>query len=82
VLKKHSAKKLFAKVSKIKHSAKSLFYFTDGFLRGTRQRAYLSSARKKHSVKYLALDKEPNSGIVSNPKSILKTRVRYSFNIV
>jgi hypothetical protein len=38
-----------------------MFYFTDGFLLGTRQIASLLSARKKnYSVKYLAPHKEPN----------------------
>jgi hypothetical protein len=41
------------------------FYFTEGFLFGTRQRAF-SSAQKKHSAKHLALGKEPNSGSVLN----------------
>jgi hypothetical protein len=41
-----------------------VFYFTESFLRGTRQRASLLSARKKHSAKYLVLDKERNSGSV------------------
>jgi hypothetical protein len=41
-----------------------VFYFTDSFLSGTRQRASLPSARKKHSTKYLVLGKERNSGSV------------------
>jgi hypothetical protein len=41
-----------------------VFSFTESFLRGTRQRASLPSARKKHSTKYLAFGKEPNSGSV------------------
>jgi hypothetical protein len=39
-----------------------MFSFIEGFFVGTRQRIFLSSVRKEHSVKYLALAKEPNSG--------------------
>jgi hypothetical protein len=63
---KHSAKKLFNECQKIKTLSKELlrrvFSFTEGFLRGTRQRASLPSARKKHSAKYLVLGTEPNYG--------------------
>jgi hypothetical protein len=45
-----------------KELLRRVFSFTEGFLRGTRQRASLSSARKKHSAKNMVLDKEPNSG--------------------
>jgi hypothetical protein len=41
-------------LGKIKYSANILrrvFYFTESFLRGTRQRTSLPSARKKHSAK-------------------------------
>jgi hypothetical protein len=48
-----------------KELLRRVFSFTEGFLRGTRQRASLSSARKKHSAKNLALGKEPNSGSVT-----------------
>ena len=46
VLKKHSAKSLFAECQKKKHSTK----------------VSLSSARKKHSANHVALGKEPVSG--------------------
>jgi hypothetical protein len=42
-----------------------VFYFTECFLRDTRQRASLPSARKKHSAKNMTLGKEPNSGSAS-----------------
>ena len=45
-----------------KELLRRVFSFTEGFLRGTRQRDYLPSAQKKHSAKYLALGKEPNFG--------------------
>jgi hypothetical protein len=45
-----------------KELLRRVFSFTEAFLRGTRQSASMSSARKKHSAKYLVLDKEPNSG--------------------
>jgi hypothetical protein len=50
-----------------------VFYFTEGFLCGTRQRASLSSARKKQSAKYLVLGKEPNfcSDHSSSPETTL-----------
>jgi hypothetical protein len=41
-----------------------VFSFIEGFLCGTRQRASLPSARKKHSAKHLTLDKESNSDSV------------------
>jgi hypothetical protein len=69
-VKKHLTKKLFAecqktlgketpcRVSKIKPSAKIFFaecFFTEGFLLGTRQRASLPSAQKKHSANHFTL---------------------------
>jgi hypothetical protein len=50
-------KETLCQVSKIKHSAKSLFaeFFTEGFLLGTRQGSSLSVVKK-------TLGKEPNSG--------------------
>jgi hypothetical protein len=39
-----------------------VFSFTEGFLRGTRQRALCRVPEIKHSAKNLALGKEPNSG--------------------
>jgi len=36
--------------------------FAECFFSGTRQSAYLPSARKKHSANYLTLGKEPGSG--------------------
>jgi hypothetical protein len=64
--KKTLGKETLCRVSKINHSAKSLFaecfLLPRFFLRGTRQRASLPSARKKHSAKNMALGKEPNSG--------------------
>jgi hypothetical protein len=47
-----------------KELLRRVFSFTEGFLRGTRQRTTLPSARKKHSAKNLALGKEPNSGSI------------------
>jgi hypothetical protein len=41
-----------------------LFSFTEGFLRGTRQRALCRVPEIKHSAKNMALGKEPNSGSV------------------
>jgi hypothetical protein len=48
-----------------------VFYFTEGFLRGTRQRALCRVPEIKHSAKNMTLGKEPNSGsalcyVVSN----------------
>jgi hypothetical protein len=60
-----SVKKLSASVKNKTLGKKILrwvFSFTEGFLCGTRQRASLPSARKKHSAKYLVLSKEPNYG--------------------
>jgi hypothetical protein len=54
-----------------KELLRRVFSFTKGFLCGTRQRAYLPSAEKKHSVKYLAFGKEPNFG--SDRGSIILT---------
>jgi hypothetical protein len=51
-----------------KEPLRRVFSFTEGFLCGTRQRASLPSDRKKQLVKYLALDKEPNSDIVTKIK--------------
>jgi hypothetical protein len=39
-----------------------VFSFTEGFLRGTRQRALCRVPEIKHSAKNMALGKEPNSG--------------------
>jgi hypothetical protein len=47
-----------------KELLRRVFSFTEGFLRGTRQRTTLPSAQKKHSAKNLALGKEPNSGSI------------------
>jgi hypothetical protein len=59
----------FCLVSKIKtldiETLCRVFFFTEGFLLGTRQKASLPSARKKHSANYLTLGKEPNSGSVN-----------------
>jgi hypothetical protein len=71
--KKHSAKSSLPSV-KNKTLGKELFcrvfYFTERFLCGTQQRAFLPSAQKKHSAKYLVLDKERNSGSdVPSPSS-------------
>jgi hypothetical protein len=44
-----------------------VFSFTEGFLRGTRQRALCRVPEIKHSAKNMALDKEPNSGSVQSP---------------
>jgi hypothetical protein len=41
-----------------------VFSFTEGFLRGTRQRALCRVPEIKHSAKNMALGKEPNSGSV------------------
>jgi hypothetical protein len=70
--KKTLGKELFAECQKKtlgKHSAKSFFaecFFIEGFLRGTRHKASLPSARKKHSAKNMALGKELNFGNVPN----------------
>jgi hypothetical protein len=64
VSKKHSAKSSLPSVKNKtlgKELLRRVFSFTEGFLRGTRQRTSLPSIRKKHSVKYLVLDKESNS---------------------
>jgi hypothetical protein len=65
--KKHSANSSLPSV-KNKTLGKELlcrvFYFTESFLCGTRQRAYLSSARKIHSAKYLVLDKKREIPVV------------------
>jgi hypothetical protein len=67
---KKIGKETLCRVSKIKYSAKSFFaecfLLPRIFLRGTRQKASLSSDRKKHSAKYLTLGKEPNSGSVAH----------------
>jgi hypothetical protein len=64
--KKTLDKETLCRVSKIKHSAKRFFAecfsFTEGFLRGTWQRALCRVPEIKHSAKNMALDKEPNSG--------------------
>jgi hypothetical protein len=63
--KKHSTKSSLPSVKNKtlgKELFRRVFYFTESFLRGTRQRASLPNARKKHSAKYLVLDKERNSG--------------------
>jgi hypothetical protein len=39
-----------------------VFYFTEGFLRGTRQRALCRVPEIKHSAKNMTLGKELNSG--------------------
>jgi hypothetical protein len=52
-----------------------VFFFSDGFLLGTWQRASLPSARKKHSVNYLTLGKEPNSGSDSKLWRFLTTGI-------
>jgi hypothetical protein len=39
-----------------------VFSFTEGFLRGTRQRALCRVPEIKHSAKNMTLDKEPNFG--------------------
>jgi hypothetical protein len=69
VSKKTLGKETLCRVSKIKHSAKSFFaecfFFTESFLRGTRQRALCRVPKIKHSAKNMALGKEPNSGSVS-----------------
>jgi hypothetical protein len=58
--------KLSLSIVEKKHSAKSFFaeclLLPRVVLCGTRQRAFLPSARNKHSAKYLVLGKEPNSG--------------------
>jgi hypothetical protein len=46
-----------------------VFSFTEGFLRGTRQRTSLPSARKKTLDKEYELDKKPNSGSGSSLKA-------------
>jgi hypothetical protein len=50
-------RKLFAECQKTlgQEALRRVFAFTEGFLCGTRQRASLPSARKKHSAKYLVL---------------------------
>jgi hypothetical protein len=75
--KKHLAKKLFTECQKKHSAKSSLpsvknktlgkellrrvFYFAESFLRDTRQRASLPSARKKNTqTKYLVLSKERN----------------------
>jgi len=45
-----------------KELLRRVFSFTEGFLRGTRQRAICRVPEIKHSVKNMALSKEPNSG--------------------
>jgi hypothetical protein len=63
---KKLGKKTLCRVSKINRqraSSPSVF-FTEVFLCGTRQRACLLSAKKKHLTKNLALGKKPNSGSV------------------
>jgi hypothetical protein len=45
-----------------KELLRRVFSFTEGFLRGTRQRASLRVPEKKHSAKNMTLGKEPNSG--------------------
>jgi hypothetical protein len=45
-----------------KELLRRVFYFTEGFLRGTRQRALCRVPEIKHSAKNMALGKEPNSG--------------------
>jgi hypothetical protein len=42
-----------------------VFSFTEGFLRGTRQKALCRVPEIKHSAKNMALGKEPNSGSAS-----------------
>jgi hypothetical protein len=41
-----------------------VFSFTEGFLRGTRQKALCRVPEIKHSAKNMTLGKEPNSGSV------------------
>jgi hypothetical protein len=45
-----------------KELLRRVFSFTEGFLRGTRQRTLCRVPEIKHSAKNLALGKEPNSG--------------------
>jgi hypothetical protein len=45
-----------------KELLRRVFSFTEGFLRGTRQRALCRVPEIKYSVKNMALGKEPNSG--------------------
>jgi hypothetical protein len=65
--KKHSAKSSLPSVVFVtlgKELLRRVFYFTEGFLRGTRQRALCRVPEIKHSAKNMALGKEPNSGSV------------------
>jgi hypothetical protein len=45
-----------------KELLRRVFSFTEGFLRGTRQRALCRVPEIKHSAKNMTLGKEPNSG--------------------
>jgi hypothetical protein len=45
-----------------KELLRRVFSFTEGFLRGTRQRTLCRVPEIKHSAKNMALGKEPNSG--------------------
>jgi hypothetical protein len=45
-----------------KEFLRRVFSFTDGFLRGTQQRALCRVPEIKHSAKNMTLGKEPNSG--------------------
>jgi hypothetical protein len=63
--KKHSAKSSLPSVVFVtlgKELLRRVFSFTEGFLRGTRQRALCRVPEIKHSAKNMTLDKEPNFG--------------------
>jgi hypothetical protein len=56
-----------------KELLRRVFSFTEGFLRGTRQRALCRVPEIKHSTKNLALGKEPNSGSVDSNRIWIRT---------
>jgi hypothetical protein len=63
--KKHSAKSSLPSVVFVtlgKELLRRVFSFTEGFLRGTRQRALCRVPEIKHSAKNMTLGKELNSG--------------------
>jgi hypothetical protein len=63
--KKTPGKETLCRVSKIKHSAKSLFaecFFYQGFFAWHSAKSFFAECPKKHSAKNMALGKEPNSG--------------------
>jgi hypothetical protein len=58
-----------------KELLRRVFSFTEGFLRGTRQRALCRVPEIKHSAKNTALGKEPNSGSESGSQCLAKISI-------